>query len=67
MSFSGVLVDSLIDIGKNMNFITGREKDFYEDQKRMRESWLSKDIDDEFEQQRQAQIEQQREKEQLRF
>ena len=32
MSFSSVLVDSLLDIGKNMNLITGREKDFYEEQ-----------------------------------
>ena len=65
MSFSGILVDSLLNIGKNMNLITGREKDFYEDQKGMRECQLSEEIDDEFEQERQAQIKQQREEEQL--
>ena len=33
MPFSGIPVDSLLDIGKYMNLINRREKDFYEDQK----------------------------------
>ena len=44
MSFSGIFVDSLVNIGKNMNLINGREKDFYEDQREMIECWLSKEI-----------------------
>ena len=32
MSFSSILVDSLLDIGKNMNLFIGREKDFYKEQ-----------------------------------
>ena len=55
MPVSDILVDSPLDIGKNMNLITGIEKkDFYEDQKRMRACWLSKEIDDKFEQERQT-------------
>lgn len=34
MSFPHILVDSFLHIEKNVNLITGREKDFYEDQKR---------------------------------
>ena len=57
MSFPHILVDSFLHIEKNVNLITGREKDFYEDQTGMRECHLSKEPDDEFEQERQANIE----------
>lgn len=57
MSFPHILVDSFLHIEKNVNLIIGREKDFYEDQKGMRECHLSKEPDDEFEQERQANIE----------
>ena len=63
----GILVGSLLNIEKNLDLITGREKDFYEDQKGMRQCRLIKEIDYEFEQERQVQIEQQSEEEQLRF
>ena len=63
----GILVGSLLNIEKNLDLITGREKDFYEDQKGMRHCRLIKEIDYEFEQERQVQIEQQSEEEQLRF
>ena len=63
----GILVGSLLNIEKNLDLITGTEKDFYEDQKGMRQCWLIKEIDYEFEQDRQVQIEQQSEEEQLRF
>ena len=65
MFFSGILVDSLFDIGRKMNLITGRKKDFYEDKKGMRECRSSEETDDEFEQERQTQIGQQRKEEQL--
>ena len=57
MSFPHILVDSFLHIEKNVNLIIGREKDFYEDQKGMRECHLSKEPDDESEQERQANIE----------
>ena len=65
MFFSGILVDSLFDIGRKMNLITGRKKDFYEDKKGMGECRSSEETDDEFEQERQTQIGQQRKEEQL--
>ena len=41
--------DYLLDIGKDMHDVTGREKTFYEDQKSARECRLSEKIDEEFE------------------
>ena len=42
--------NDLLDIGKDMDNITGREKIFYQDQLRERECRLSEEIDDEYEQ-----------------
>ena len=42
--------NDLLDIGKDMDNITGREKVFYQDQLRERECRLSEEIDDEYEQ-----------------
>ena len=46
----------MLDIGKDMDKLTGHEKLFYHDQKSMRECRLSEDIDEEFEEGRQAVI-----------
>ena len=37
--------DSLLDIGKNMEALTGDEKLFYSDQRTERIGWISSDID----------------------
>ena len=52
-----------MDIGKNMDQITGRKKAFYEDQKSKRECRLSEEIDEEFEEEKQELLEKEREKE----
>ena len=41
--------NDLLDIGKDMDKLTGREKMFYQDQLRERECRLSEEIDDEYE------------------
>ena len=43
------LLDSLLDIGKNMEVLKGNEKLFYEDQKSERIGRLSSDIDFQYE------------------
>ena len=55
--------NDLLDIGKDMGNITGREKMFYQDQLREREYRLSEEIDDEFEQDCQHQCEEKVEEE----
>ena len=57
------MIDSLFDIGKNIDQVTGREKAFYEDQKPQRECWLTKEIDEEFEEEKQELLEKEEEKE----
>ena len=47
----------MLDIGKNMDQITGRKKAFYEDQKSKRECRLSEEIDEEFEKEKQELLE----------
>lgn len=44
-----VPVDSLLDIGKDMDLLTGDEKSYYEDQKSNRKMYLSEEIDTEYE------------------
>ena len=41
--------NTLLDIGKNMDMVKGREKIFYEDQKLQRECRLSEEINTEYE------------------
>ena len=57
-----ISIDSLLDIGKNMDQITGRKKGFFEDQKSKRECRLSEEIDEEFEKEKQEFLEKEREK-----
>ena len=45
--------DALLDIGRNMDLLTGNEKQFYEDQRNKREARLSEEIDVEFETEKQ--------------
>ena len=52
----------MLDIGKNMDQITGRKKGFFEDQKSKRECRLSEEIDEEFEKEKQEFLEKEREK-----
>ena len=55
--FLDISIDSLLEIGKNMDQVTGREKAFYEDQKSKRECQLSEEIDEEFEEEKQELLE----------
>ena len=64
--FFDISIDSLLDIGKNMDQVTGREKAFYEDQKSKGEFRLSEEIDGEFEAEKQELLEKEKqEQEQL--
>jgi len=45
---------SLLDIGRNMDDVTGREREFYLDQLSERQCFLREKIDDEYEAERQA-------------
>ena len=51
------MIDSLLEIGKNTDQVTGREKAFYEDQKSKRECRLNEEIDEEFEEEKQELLE----------
>ena len=42
------MIASLVDIGKDMGKVTGKEKIFYEDQKSPRECHISEEIDLEY-------------------
>ena len=42
------MIDSLLDIGKNMNKVTGNEKIFYEDQNGPGKSHICEEIDLEY-------------------
>ena len=53
----------MLDIGKNMDQVTGKEKAFYEDQKSKTECRLSEEIDEEFEEEKQELLEKEKEKE----
>ena len=46
-----------------MDQVSGREKAFHEDQKSKRECWLSEEIDEEFEEEKQGLLERKKEKE----
>ena len=61
--FFDISIDSLSDIGKNMDQVTGREKAFYEDQKSKREFWLSEEIDGEFEAEKQELLDKEKQEE----
>ena len=54
-------IDSLLDINRNMDQMTGREKIFYEDQQSSRECHLSEEVYEEFEKENQAQFEEEME------
>lgn len=56
VSSSGALNKSLLDIGKDTHLLTGREKEFYEDQLAGRIGRLSQEIDTEFEEERELSI-----------
>ena len=58
-----ISIDSLLDIGQNMDQITGREKAFYKDQKSKRECRLSEEIDEEPEEEKEELLEKEKEKE----
>ena len=45
LSKAGAVIGSLLDVGKNMQQLTGHEKMFYKDQKASRECRLSEEID----------------------
>ena len=57
------MIYSLLDIGKNIDQVTGRKKAFYEDQNSKRECRLSEEIDVEFEEEKQELLEKEKEKE----
>ena len=52
-----------MDIGKNMGQVAGKEEAYYEDQKSKRVCRLSKEIDEEFEEEKQELLEREKEKE----
>ena len=56
-------IDSLLDIEKNMDQVTGRKKAFYEDQKSKRECRLSEEIDEELEEEKQELLKKEKENE----
>lgn len=62
-SISGILIESLFDIEKEMNLLTGWEEEFYQDQKTQRECQLSEEIDEELELEQQTMLPNEREKE----
>ena len=57
----------MLDIGKNMDQVTGREKAFYEDQKSKRECRLSEEIDEEFKEEKQELLEKKKKKRKSNF
>ena len=48
-SLDKLTYNDLLDVGKNTEILEGREKSFYEDQKKSREGRLSEEIDDDYE------------------
>ena len=54
-----------MDIGKNMDQVTGKEKAFYEGQKSKTECRLSEEIDEEFEEEKQELLEKEKKEKQL--
>ena len=54
-------IDSWLDLGTNMDQMTGREKIFYKDQQFSRECHLSEEVDEEFEKEKQPQFEEEME------
>ena len=54
-------IGNLLDIGRNMDQMTGRGKMFYEDQHSSRKCCLNEEVDEEFEKEKQAQFEEEME------
>ena len=59
--FPDIPVDSSLDIGRNMDQMTGSEKMFYKDQQSSGECCLSEEVDKEFKKEKQAQFEEEME------
>ena len=59
--FPDIPTDSWLDLGTNMDQMTGREKIFYEDQQSSRECHLSEEVGEEFEKEKQPQFEEEME------
>ena len=55
--FPDIPIGNLLDIGRNMDQMTGRGKMFCEDQQSSRECCLREEVDEEFEKEKQAQFE----------